>query len=65
MNIKSDIPNHFLVFLISQTKRDDKRVAEIVIEQWNTNSETLQEFKKMLSLIDWEVVIKPQDTNAE
>ena len=33
MNIKSDIPNHFLVFLISQTKRDDKRVAEIVIEQ--------------------------------
>ena len=33
MSIKSDILNHFLVFLISQTKRDNKRVAEIVIEQ--------------------------------
>ena len=32
MNIKSDISNHFLVFLISHTKRDDKGVAEIVTE---------------------------------
>ena len=49
--IKSDIPDHFLVFLISKTTRTGKHSTETFIKWQNINSETPQEFKE-ISQID-------------
>ena len=49
---KSDISDHFPVFLISKTTRADKYSAETFMKRENINSEALQEFKQILSLVN-------------
>ena len=62
--LKSDISDYFPVFLISKTTEADKHSAETFVKRRNINSEALQEFKQILSLVDWDPVTKPQDANA-
>ena len=62
--LKADISDHFTLFLISMTTRTNKKSAMTFIKRRNINSETLQEFKQMLSLVDWDAVTKLQDVNA-
>ena len=59
--LKFDISDHFLVFLISKTTFTN---SETYIKWRNRNSEALQEFKQILSLVDWDSVTKLQDVNA-
>ena len=61
---KSDISDHFPVFLISKTTRADKYSAETFMKRENINSEALQEFKQILSLVNQGSVAKLQDVNA-
>ena len=46
------------------TTRANKKSAFTFIKRRNINSEALQEFKQMLSLVDWDSVTKLQDANA-
>ena len=46
------------------TTRANKKSAFTFRKRQNKNSEALQEFKQMLSLVDWDSVTKPQDANA-
>ena len=62
--LKTDISDHFTLFLISMTTRTNKKSAMTFIKRRNINSETLQEFKQMLSLVDWDSVTKLQDANV-
>ena len=62
--LKTDISEHFPVFLFPKTVSANKHRAEAFIKRQDIKSEALQEFKQMLPLMDWDSATKPQDVNA-